>query len=163
MEPHRLPVYKLVEEGDGPANTYHVLTKAEHESLPEGLRDAFLSLGSVTHTEGDHWTIYLTAEKAAKTAITADVRVAVSSGSADKSDYLGLMSEFLSSAYKFTRKEKQPLPPTVSILSSSPHAQRIADLAYTRNQTREWANGRGDVEGTPQYFQAIAESFAKEN
>jgi leucyl aminopeptidase len=55
------------------------------------------------------------------------------------------------------------VPPTVSLLSSAPQAQRIVDLAHTRNQTREWANGRGDVEGTPQYFQAIAEAFAKEN
>jgi hypothetical protein len=104
MEGHRLPVYRLVEEGEYQGNTYHVLTRAEHESVPEGLREAFLSAGSATHTEGDHWATYLTAEKAAKTTITADVRVAVSPGSADAADYLGLLSDFLSSAYKFSRK-----------------------------------------------------------
>jgi leucyl aminopeptidase len=160
MEAHNLPVYQVVEEGDYNGNTYSVLTRTEHELVPEALREAFLADGTATHAETK--TTYLTPEKAAKTTISASVRVAVSSGSADSSDYLGSISDFLSSAYKFSRKSKQPTPPTVSLLASVPLVDRLVDLVRTRNQTREWGNGRGDVEGTPQFFRAIAEGFAKE-
>lgn len=163
METHALPVYNVVEEGEYTGNNYVVLTRLEFEQVPEDLRDAFESDGSVTHTKGKHWTTYLTPEKASKTTISTSVRVSVSSASADASDYLGNLSDFLSSAYKFSRKSKAHTPPTISILSTTPLVHRLIDLANTRNQTREWGNGRGDVEGTPQFFRGIAENFAKES
>jgi len=134
MEAQTLPVYQIVEEGDYNGTKYSVLTKNDHESLPESLREAFLSDGSVTHAETK--TTYLTPEKAAKTTISSNVRVSVSSSSADSVDYLGNISEFLSSAYKFSRKSKPYAAPTIALLSSVPHAKRLIDLALTRNQTR---------------------------
>jgi len=40
---------------------------------------------------------------------------------------------------------------------------KIISLAEARNRAREWANGRGDIEGSPEYFLKIAETFANEN
>jgi leucyl aminopeptidase len=154
-------VYQVVEDGDYAGTKYHVLTKGEHESVHESVRQDFVNEGSATHPETK--TTYLTPEKASKTTISSNVRVSVSSSSADSPDYLGNISDFLSSAYKFSRKSKPHTAPTISLLSSVPHAHRLVDLARTRNQTREWGNGRGDVEGTPQYFTQIAETFGKEH
>jgi hypothetical protein len=32
-----------------------------------------------------------------------------------------------------------------------------------KNQSREWANGRGDVEGVPAFFEHQAENIAKKH
>lgn len=162
MEAHALPVYQLVEEAEYQGNAHIVLTTHEHEQVPEDLRETFVKDHHATHTHGKHTTVYLTPEKAAKTTISSDTRVSISKGSGELPDYLGLLTDFLSSAYRFNRKSKRPTPPTISILVSAPHAEHLIALSSTRNQTREWGNGRGDVEGTPQFFTAIAEAFAKE-
>lgn len=73
------------------------------------------------------------------------------------------MSDFLSSAYKFNRKSNPSTPPVISIEKTVPQAQRVINLAEAKNRAREWANGRGDVEGIPKYFRGIAESFCKEH
>lgn len=73
------------------------------------------------------------------------------------------MTDFLSSAYVFWRKSKPYHPPVISIVNSAPQVHQIIALSETRNQTREWGNGRGDIEGSPQYFRKIAEEFAKEH
>lgn len=151
-----MPVYKIVEEGEYEGATYSVLTNQESETVPEALRATFLSENEVTHVQGNSKTIFLTPQKAGKASITRDVRVRISNGSADASDYLGTLSDFLSSAYKFSRKSKKPLPPVVSIINGAPHLHYLIDLVDTRNRTREWGNGRGDIEGTPQYFKAIS-------
>lgn len=72
------------------------------------------------------------------------------------------MTDFLSSAYVFWRKSKPYTPPTISLIQTAPHAQQLVALAEARNQTREWGNGRGDIEGNPQHFRQISEDFAKE-
>lgn len=158
-----MPVYKVVEEGDYAGITYSVLTNLESESVPEALRATFVSEHEVTHIDGNNKTIFLTPQKAGKASITRDVRVRISNASADASDYIGILSDFLSSAYKFSRKSKKPLPPVVSIINGAPNLHYLIDLAEARNRCREWGNGRGDIEGTPQYFKAISEQFAKEN
>jgi hypothetical protein len=56
------------------------------------------------------------------------------------------------SAYKFSRKEKSITPPTISIKTGAKNIEQILKLVETRNRSKEWANGRGDIEGTPQYF-----------
>lgn len=66
------------------------------------------------------------------------------------------------SAYKFSRKQKKHTAPVISVVETTPDAKKVIILAETKNQTREWGNGRGDVESVPQFFQQIAESFAKE-
>jgi hypothetical protein len=106
-----------------------VLTKEESESVPEALRNTFLSDHEVTHVDGKSKTIFLTPQKAGKASITRDVRVRISNGSADASDYIGTLSDFLSSAYKFSRKSKKPLPPVVSIVNGAPNVHYLIDLA----------------------------------
>lgn len=145
MEGHNLPVYRVVEKGDYEGTTYSVLTNQESEAVPEALRATFLSENEVTHIEGNSKTIFLTPQKAGKASITRDVRVRISNSSADASDYLGILSDFLTSAYKFSRKSKKPLPPVVSIINGAPHLQYLIDLAETRNRSKEWGNGRGDI------------------
>lgn len=163
MENHVLPAYRVVEEGESQGTSYFVLTQEEAEQVPEALRATFLKDNHATHTEGKNSTHYLTPEKASKTTISSDVRVSVSAASGQLSDYLGLLTDFLSSAYRFNRKSKRSPAPVISLLSTVPQVHYLIDLCTTRNQTREWGNGRGDVEGTPQFFSAIAEAFGKEH
>jgi leucyl aminopeptidase len=162
MEANNLPVYKVVEDGAYEGTTYSVLTHQEAEHVPHAVRETFVADGEATHTEGGLKTIYITPEKVSKATISNSLRVKVSSGSTESVDYLGNLSDFLSSAYKFSRKSKKYVPPVISVVNTAPLLTRIIGLAETRNQTREWANGRGDIEGTPKYFKEIAESFAKE-
>lgn len=74
---------------------------------------------------------------------------------------MGNVSDFLSSAYKFNRKAKNADAPLIYVDCAVPKVHRVVRLAETRNKTREWANGRGDVEGTPQYFKKLAEEFSQ--
>ena len=69
----------------------------------------------------------------------------------------------MSSAHKFDRREKRNHVPTVCIDHDSPKVHRAVNLAEAKNKSREWANGRGDIEGTPQYFRKLAKDFAQEH
>jgi hypothetical protein len=51
----------------------------------------------------------------------------------------------LSTAYKFSRKSTAEKLPTVSLNKKIPHIDKILGLVTAKNQSREWANGRGDV------------------
>jgi leucyl aminopeptidase len=113
--------------------------------------------------DGKHKTIYLTPQKGSTTTITTDTTVKISEKSGEAKDYLGNVTDFLSSAYVFWRKSKPHNAPTISVVNTSPKARRIIALSEARNQTREWGNGRGDIEGAPQFFQKISEEFAKEH
>ena len=44
-----------------------------------------------------------------------------------------------------------------------PKVQRVVSLTEATNNTKEWTNGRGDIEGVPQYFKKLAQEFALEH
>jgi hypothetical protein len=71
-------------------------------------------------------------------------------------DYLGILSDLISSTYKFSRKSKKSPFPVVSLEKSVPRVHEVISLAEARNRSREWANGRGDIEGSPEFFLKIA-------
>jgi leucyl aminopeptidase len=99
--------------------------------------------------------------KTASISGSAYVRIDHDLGDSEHHHYLGTVSEFLSSAYKFDRREKRGPIPVISIDKSSPKIHRAVNLAEAKNRSREWANGRGDIEGTPQYFKRLATVFAE--
>ena len=70
---------------------------------------------------------------------------------------MGNVSDFLSSAYKFNRKSTASDVPLIYVDSAVPNVHRVVSLAEALNKAREWANGRGDIEGTPQFFKKLAE------
>ena len=69
-----------------------------------------------------------------------------------RNDYLGLMSSLLCTAFTFSRKVEQKPSIEVDLKKDMKSAKHIIKLAEAKNQSKEWANGRGDIEGTPAYF-----------
>ena len=126
------------------------------------MRESFLANGEATHTHGGNKTIFLTPHKASTTSITTDATVRATELSAKGKEYLGEISDLLSSAYFFSRKQVNPAPYVVSVENTVPEFGLLIHLAETRSQTREWGNGRGDVQGVPEYFRNISQHFAKE-
>lgn len=131
--------------------------------MPEELKDSFLANGEATHNHGGNKTIFLTPHKASTASITSDVTVRVTELSSKGKEYLGEISGLLSSAYFFSRKQVNPAPYVISVENTVPEAELLIHLAETRNQTREWGNGRGDIQGVPEYFRNISQHFAKEH
>lgn len=164
MESERLPVYNIVEQLPKEGTTYWVVGE-DTTVVPEALRDTFKKDSEATHTEGESKTIFLTLNKAKETSIKSNcsLRIDADLGDTEYQNYLGHVSEMLASAYKFDRKSKLSPPVVVTILEASPKIHRAVNLATAKNRAREWANGRGDVEGVPQYFKGIAEAFCKEH
>ena len=72
-------------------------------------------------------------------------------------NYLGDLSDILCSAYNFNRKSIKDNPPIIYLNANIPQIEQIVILAEARNKAREWANGRGDIEGTPHYFLTLAQ------
>jgi len=62
--------------------------------------------------------------------------VVVSSASSAANNYLGNLTDFLTSAYKFSRKQIKHVAPIISIVESSPLADRLIILSEARNQAR---------------------------
>ena len=83
-------------------------------------------------------------------------------GDHEHEHYLGEVSDFLCTVHKYDRKEKRSKVATILIDKSSPKIHRVVNLAEAKNKAREWCSGRGDVEGTPQYFKKLAKDFAHE-
>jgi hypothetical protein len=133
-----------------------VLIKDEAGTVPESVRAAFIADGEVTYVDGNKKIIYVTPENLSSHSISGSVRVKFSLQSSHDKDYLGLATDFLSSPYKFWRKQAPYTPPTISVVGTTPYTDRLIELTTTRNQTREWGNGRGDIQGAPQYFREIA-------
>jgi hypothetical protein len=50
----------------------------------------------------------------------------------------------------------------VAVDSKSKDVDQILNHALSKIRAKEWANGRGDIEGTPQYFIKQAERISKE-
>jgi leucyl aminopeptidase len=94
----------------------------------------------------------LTPKKAESFAITEECFIEFSPKVQGLENYLGVASDILCRAHKFIRKEKPHTPPKVSVKSDTKSLDLIVNLAESRNRSKEWANGRGDVEGVPQYF-----------
>ena len=105
----------------------------------------------------------MTPEKAVKGTIEDNSLVYVSKAAADHDDYVGAITDFLSSCYKFNRKSVRPDPPAIAVDEGVPKVHKLISLVEARNQCREWANGRGDVEGNPTTFKKICEKFASEH
>ena len=130
-------------------------------SVPKNLLSSFEKNGEVT----DDKVVFLSLTKAKSKVISEDcfVKVDADVGDSEHEHYLGDLSDFLSSAHKFDRREKRNHVPTVEIDKESPKVHRAVNLAESKNKSREWANGRGDIEGTPQYFKKLAQDFALEH
>lgn len=99
---------------------------------------------------------YLTLARARKTSVSSDVTVRVSAAAASAADYQGSLSDLLGSTYRFDRKSQRTPFHVISLESSVPHLQQVLSLAEAQNRSREWANGRGDVEAVPVYFLRVA-------
>ena len=69
-----------------------------------------------------------------------------------RNDYLGLMSSLLATAFTFSRKNNQKPSIEVDVKLDVKCGTHIIKLAEAKNRAKEWANGRGDIEGTPAYF-----------
>ena len=69
----------------------------------------------------------------------------------------------LTNAYKFSRKEKPKTHITVFIDASSKDYDLIVNLAVAKNRSKELANGRGDYDGVPEYFEKLSREFAQNN
>lgn len=112
-------------------------------SVPKNLLSSFEKNGEVT----DDKVVFLTLTKAKSKVISEDcfIKVDADVGDSEHEHYLGDLSDFLSSAHKFDRREKRNHVPTVEIDKESPKVHRAVNLAESKNKSREWANGRGDV------------------
>lgn len=51
-------------------------------------------------------------------------------------DYLGNITDFLSSAYRFDRKQNQSPGFIISLVDTTPKIQRIINMSDARNRTR---------------------------
>ena len=164
MEVGTLPEYRIVDECGKEGTTYWIIG-LDNTPIPEHLRAGFEKKEEVTHSEGDSKTVFLTLKKAKSTTISSNcsVKIAADVGDIQHQHYLGDVSDFLSSAYRFSRKQKSEASFVISIDKLSPKIHRAVDLAQARNRAREWANGRGDVQGVPQYFKKLAEEFCQKH
>ena len=52
--------------------------------------------------------------------------------------------------------------PTISYFGNAKDIKKVISLAEARNRSKEWANGRGDEDGVPQYFEAEANRLANQ-
>lgn len=107
----------------------------------------------MTIHEGKKKTIYCTPKKVKKVTITEHSFVEASSEVQKREDYLGLISSILCTAFNFSRKTEQKPSIEVNIKEGSKCAEHIIKLAEAKNRSKEWANGRGDIQGTPAYFE----------
>ena len=55
-------------------------------------------------------------------------------------------------AHKFVRKEKPHTAPKIAIKTDTKALDQVLNLVESKLRSKEWANGRGDIEGVPQYF-----------
>jgi len=102
-----LPIYKIVDDGDHEGTTYSIIAAAELELVPQDLRESFKHDEEVTLTVGKNKTIFMSIHKAKKANISSDATIRVSQLASETEDYQGILSDLLSSTYKFTRKSKK--------------------------------------------------------
>lgn len=60
----------------------------------------------------------------------------VSEASSKAADYLGSITDFLSSAYRFDRKQNQSSGFIISLVNTTPKIHRIINMSEARNTTR---------------------------
>lgn len=119
--------------------------------MPENIRATFVSDGHAVHREANAEKHYVNATKIAKVSISKDTYVEFSAGVAELSDYFGVASDLIA-CHKFSRKSKVPAAIHVHVRKDTKNADHIISLARAKNQSKEHANGRGDIEGTPAFF-----------
>ena len=68
------------------------------------------------------------------------------------SNYYGIASDLLCKTHKFVRKEKAHTAPKIQVKSDTKDWAKILNLVESKIRSKEWANGRGDVEGVPRFF-----------
>lgn len=102
-------------------------------------------------------------KKAKKFAITDHSFIEASSEVEKEEDFLGVVSGLLCTAFCFSRKTKQKPSIEVYLKEGMKDANYIIKLAESKNRSKEWANGRGDVEGTPKYFEQEAFNFSQKH
>ena len=158
-----LPTYHIVKGDKWEGHSYHVIAASEHELVPEDFREDFKKDGEVNASHGKHKRVFLTAERAAKATVANNSLVHVSKAASDCDDYVGSITDFLSSCYRFNRKSVRDAPPSVSVHEEVPKVHEVVNLVEARNQCREWANGRGDIEGNPTTYKRICEDFSREH
>ena len=74
-----------------------------------------------------------------------------------------MASSLLASAYTFTKKQNPPLTPTVAVNKDGKDIHKILRFVQGKIQSQEWANGRGDKTGTPDFFANEAERIASQH
>lgn len=161
MELCQLPNITVAE---GPADQklrILVLEKSEVALVPEIWREDFEKSEQVTHWEGKTKHTFLTAKKIEKFALTEDAFVEFSPKVQELPNFLGVASDLLCKAHKFSRKEKPSTPTKINIKSTTQSIDQILNLVESKLRSKEWANGRGDIEGTPQYFIGQAKRMAE--
>ena len=147
-----MPSYSTAEKAAEQKLIILVLTKDESSLVPELWREDLEKSQQVTHHDGKFRHVFLTPKKAEKFAVTEDCFVEFSPKVQELDNYLGVASDLLCKAHKFVRKEKPHTPPSVSVKTGTKSWELILNLVEARNRSKEWANGRGDIEGVPQYF-----------
>lgn len=106
--------------------------------------------------------VFLLAEEAEDYLIEGDAAVQCSAGVEALPNYQGVASSLLASAYRFSRHSRPHQPYRISFPPSAKLRQQVLNLVQAKVQAREWANGRGDVEGSPEFFLGIAKRLAQQ-
>ena len=131
--------------------------------MPEEWKEDFKKDHQVTIHNGKKRTIYCSPKKVKKVTITDHSFVEASSEVEKREDYLGLVSTLLCTAFTFSRKSDQKPSIKVQLKEGTKDAAHIIKLSESKNRSKEWANGRGDIEGTPAYFEHEAFKFAQKH
>lgn len=152
MESTQLPSFTLAEAPADQKLKIFVLEKTEVNLVPELWKEDFEKSQQVTNYEGKVKQVFLTPKKIEKFALTEDCFIEFSPKVQELSNFLGVASDLLCKAHKFVRKEKQHTAPKIQVKSDTKSWEQILNLAESKIRSKEWANGRGDIEGTPQFF-----------
>jgi hypothetical protein len=129
--------------------------------VPELWREDFEKSQQVTHYEGKVRQVFLTPKKVDKFAVTEDCFVEFSPKVQGLENYLGVASDILCRPHKFVRKEKVHTAPNVAVKTDTKSLDQILNLVESKLRSKEWANGRGDIEGVPQYFISQGKRISK--
>jgi hypothetical protein len=106
--------------------------------------------------------VFLLPEEAEDYTIDCNASVQCSAGVEELFNYQGIASSLLASAYRFSRHSRPQKIYQISFPQNVKLRQEVLNLVHAKIQTREWANGRGDIEGSPEFFLNIANRIAKQ-
>lgn len=106
MESTQLPNFTTAEAPADQKLRILVLQKEESNLVPEIWREDFEKSQQVTHYEGKTKQTFLTPKKIEKFAVTEDCFIEFSPKVQELPNFLGVASDLLCKAHKFSRKEK---------------------------------------------------------